>query len=253
MDLLNYLLIGFQLFVGILGQAFPSNIKKCHYGDGKCLMESANALLKNYPKGIPELNLKPFDVLPVKDWLLVNDSQVGGAWYSFELLNQINLGFENTTITQIRGFDRDPTSTKIEIHGKIPRLTYKGDYKAKGRMLWFVEINSTGTSSSDFLNFEFDLTLKVRTEYRNNKRYIRIYELVPNIRLERWIMWLDDFFPDNFDLTIAINNLFNHNWVEFWNELEPGILRLFETVFRSMIDDLFHNVPYDDLFLPDED
>lgn len=64
-------------------------------------------------------------------------------------------------------------------------------------------------------------------------------------------MWLDNFFPENFDLTLAINNLFNRNWVEFWNELEPGILRLFETVFRSMVEDLFDNVAYDDLFLAD--
>jgi len=66
-------------------------------------------------------------------------------------------------------------------------------------------------------------------------------------------MWLDNFFPDNEDLTIAINNLFNRNWVEFWNELEPGILSLFETVFLSLFEDLFEKVPYDDLFLADED
>ncbi|KAH8384160.1 hypothetical protein KR009_012324 [Drosophila setifemur] len=253
MHLLGYVLICSPLFIGLQCQGLPPKVKKCHYGDGKCLVESANALLKNFPKGIPEINLRPIDVVPVKDWLLVNDSRVGGAWYNFELLNQLNYGFENTTITEIRGFDRDPTSSKIEIHGTIPRLVYKGDYQAKGRMLWFVEINSHGTSNSDFLNFKFDITLKVRTEYRNNKRYIKIYELVPNIRLDRWIMWLDDFFPENFDLTLAINNLFNRNWVEFWNELEPGILRLFETVFRSLVEDTFDSVPYDDLFLPDDE
>ncbi|BFF90327.1 protein takeout-like [Drosophila madeirensis] len=246
---LLWIIVGF--FVGLQCQTFPDTVQKCHYGDGKCLAESANALIRNYPKGIPEINLKPFDVVTVKDWLLVNDSQVGGAWYYFLLYNQINLGFENTTITEIKGFDRDPTKSKIEIHGKIPRLVYKGKYQAKGRMLWFVDINSQGDSNSDFLNFRFDLTLKVRTEYRNNKRYMKIYELVPNIRLDRWIQWMDDFFPDNFDMTIAINNLFNRNWVEFWNELEPGILRLFETVFLGMIEDLFHNIPYDDLFLAD--
>ncbi|XP_034662604.1 protein takeout-like isoform X2 [Drosophila subobscura] len=227
---LLWIIVGF--FVGLQCQTFPDKVQKCHYGDGKCLAESANALIRNYPKGIPEINLKPFDVVNVKDWVLVNDSQ-------------------NTTITEIKGFDRDPTKSKIEIHGKIPRLVYKGKYQAKGRMLWMVDINSQGDSNSDFLNFRFDLTLKVRTEYRNNKRYMKIYELVPNIRLDRWIQWMDDFFPDNFDMTIAINNLFNRNWVEFWNELEPGILRLFETVFLGMIEDLFYNIPYDDLFLAD--
>ncbi|EDW96211.1 protein takeout [Drosophila yakuba] len=253
MHFLAYVVITIQLFVGLQCQKLPAKVRKCHFGDGKCLVESANALLRDFPKGIPEVNLNPFNVLPVRNWLLVNDTQVGGAWYYFNLINQINYGFENTTITEIRGFDKDPTATKIEIHGKIPRLVYKGDYVAKGRMLWFVDIHSQGTSESDFLNFRFVLSLKVRVEYRNNKRYLKIYELVPNIRLDRWIMWLDNFFPDNEDLTIAVNNLFNRNWVEFWNELEPGILRLFETVFLSLFENLFENVPYDDLFLSNED
>ncbi|EDW84803.1 uncharacterized protein Dwil_GK14312 [Drosophila willistoni] len=247
------ILLGLVFLTGLQCQKLPKGVSKCHYGDGQCLKDTANALIQNYRKGIPEIYLKTFDVVNVRDWVLVNDSQVGVAWYYFELFNQTNYGFENTTITEIKGFDKDPTLSKIEISGTIPKLIYKGQYNAKGRMLWMVNIESSGNSVSDFLNFQFHLTLKVRTEYRNNKRYMKIYELVPSITLDRWIQWLDDFFPENFDLTLAVNNLFNRNWVEFWNELEPSILRLFTTVFMDMFDELFYNIPYDDLFLQDDE
>lgn len=65
----------------------------------------------------------------------------------------------------------------------------------------------------------------------------------------RWIQWLENFFPENTDLTIAMNRIFNANWVEFWNELEKPILEVFTSVFLSMIEDIFYNVSYDDMFL----
>ncbi|XP_034114477.1 uncharacterized protein LOC117574680 [Drosophila albomicans] len=227
----------------------PNAVKKCHFGDTKCIKETANNLIRRYPKGISSIGLKPLDVVHVKDTVLVNDPPVGNAWYHFELVNQINYGFENVTITEVHGFDEDPTSSKIEIKGIIPRLVYKGNYIAKGRMLWMVNINSTGDSESEFFNFFFEFSLKVQTEYRNNKRYLKIYQLVPNVGLDRWIMWLDNFFPDNSDLTILINKIFNANWVEFWNELEKPILEIFTSVFLSIIQNTLENVAYDDMFL----
>lgn len=125
------------------------------------------------------------DVVHVKDTVLINDQQQGVLWYFFELFNQINYGFENTTITDIKGFDEDPTSSKIIVKGQIPRLIYKGFYNAMGRLLWMVQINTTGESESEFLNFRFDFTLKVQTEYRSGKRYLKIYQLVPNVYVDR--------------------------------------------------------------------
>jgi len=51
-------------------------------------------------------------------------------------------------------------------------------------------------------------------------------------------------------MTIAINQVFNLHWVEFWNELEPTNLKIFAGVFRSVFEDIFKKVPYDDMFLP---
>lgn len=65
-------------------------------------------------------------------------------------------------------------------------------------------------------------------------------------------MWLDNLFPENMDLTIAINELLNTNWLEFWNELEPAFLTIFSSVFTSMIEDTFQKISYDDMFLKDE-
>lgn len=66
-------------------------------------------------------------------------------------------------------------------------------------------------------------------------------------------MWLDNLFPENMDLTIAVNELLNANWLEFWNELEPAIQNIFSGGFTSMIADIFEKISYDDMFLKDNE
>lgn len=63
------------------------------------------------------------------------------------MYDQVNNCFENTTITQVRGLNRDPTSFAVEIHGEIRSLVHKGKYVVNGKILFF-EMNSLGSSSS---------------------------------------------------------------------------------------------------------
>uniref|UniRef100_A0A6P4F905 Protein takeout-like n=1 Tax=Drosophila rhopaloa TaxID=1041015 RepID=A0A6P4F905_DRORH len=223
-------------------------IKRCHYGDSKCIIQSMNQVIKSFPKGIPVLGTKPIDIVDKADFKIWNNVDIGPVWLKFRMFDQLNYGFENTTITEVKGFDRDPTSTSLEIHGKIPSLVHKGKYVVNGKLL-LMEANSKGESVSDLQNFKFFLKLKVTIEYRNNKRYLKVYELVPRLKLDRWIIRLDDFLPENSDLTKAVNQVINKNWVEFWNELEPSILDIFQSVFTNLIEDVFQKVACDDLFL----
>lgn len=53
-----------------------------------------------------------------------------------------------------------------------------------GRVLLFF-FNTTGRLISDFQNFRITLTIKALVEYRNDKRYLKIYNLVPSLDLDR--------------------------------------------------------------------
>jgi len=75
-----------------------------------------------------------------------------------------------------------------------------------------------------------------------------IFQLYSNYS---WIIWLDDLYRENSDLTVALNGVFNDNWVEFWNDLEPKLLSAFGLAFSGMLNQIFENVSYDDMFLPD--
>ncbi|XP_034662602.1 circadian clock-controlled protein-like [Drosophila subobscura] len=240
-----------QLIRSLQGQILPKDIPKCRFGDSECIVDSMNKIIRRYPRGIPALGMKPIDVVDIRNSKFWDNPKVGAFWLQFNLFDQVNYGFENTTITKVKGFTKNPTTSLMEIHGRIPSLIHKGRYMSQGRV-WIVELNSTGEQLSDFQNFRFVLKLKVIMEYRNNKRYLKIYQLNPFVNMDRWVFWLDNFFEENTDMTIAINQVFNQHWVEFWNELEPTNLRIFASVFRDLIEDILHKVSYDDMFLPDQ-
>ncbi|XP_030374788.1 uncharacterized protein LOC115624306 [Scaptodrosophila lebanonensis] len=236
------------MYLTLQGQTIPKDIQKCHFGNTKCTVDSMNAVIRNYPKGLPEIGMKPIDIVDAGFSQVWKNEQIGGTWFNFKLYDLIAYGYENTTITKVEGFGKNPTATRMEIHGQIPSLVHKGKYISYGRA-WFIQLNGTGPSFSDFQNFRFTLKLKVIQEYRNNKRYLNIYELVPIIHMDRWNIWLDEFSPENIDLTIAVNKVFNDNWLEFWNELEPTVLPTLANTFTDLINNIFEKVSYDDMFI----
>jgi len=73
-----------------------------------------NLLIKKFPRGIPALGMKPIDVVDIKNSKFWNDEKVGAFWLDFDLFNQVNYGFENTTITKVSGFDENPTSSLLQ-------------------------------------------------------------------------------------------------------------------------------------------
>ncbi|KAM8708381.1 hypothetical protein ACLKA7_015368 [Drosophila subpalustris] len=249
--MLSYIYIFyFILLLATLCTALPEEVKKCHFGDEKCIIDTMNYVIKHFPKGIPEIGLKPIDVVDIGDLRLLETDKAGATWIGVNLTKQVNYGFENATITEVAGFEKDPTIKHLTMSGHIPTLVHKGLFDASAR-IWLVAMNLSGESTSEFRNMRFTLKLKVAIEFRNNKRYLKIYELVPIVKLDRWVLWMEDLFTENSDLTILINRTFNERWLEVWNEWESQILDSFAGVFLGMIKDTFDRNSYDDMFLPD--
>ncbi|XP_062125363.1 circadian clock-controlled protein daywake-like [Drosophila sulfurigaster albostrigata] len=248
-----YVAISLQFIIASKCETLPESITKCHYGDNRCVRLTINEVIEKFPKGIPVIGMKAMDVVKLPNVQFANNDELNDFWFKLKLYNQSIYGFENTVISEAKGFVKDPTSAEIKIRGVIPKLVCAGNYDAKGRMLWMLNINATGVSKSELSHVLFRMALKVQTEYRNNKRYLKINELTPNIGIDRWQMWFDNFFPKNPALTTVINTIFNENWSEIWKELENPILLIFTNVFLSMLRSIFDNVPYDDLFISKND
>ncbi|KAH8354251.1 hypothetical protein KR084_004774 [Drosophila pseudotakahashii] len=250
MNKLNWLIWWCCCFpVIILGAGLPEDVERCHFGDSTCLVRSINALIKLYPKGIPEIGLPPLDSFNYSDTIILESPYRGPIWMDFRMRDNVNKGFNNATITHVEGFLYEPNQKQIVLEARLPRFLHEATYEMMGRVMLFA-YNTTGRLSSDIQNFRITLTIKTLVEYRNDKRYLKIYDLKPSIKLDRWIISLDNLYKENTDVTIFMNKLLNDNWVEFWNEFHPGIIKSFTISFTTMLNKVFENIAYDDMFLP---
>ncbi|XP_017056889.1 circadian clock-controlled protein daywake isoform X2 [Drosophila ficusphila] len=168
---------------------------------------------------------------------------------NFRMWDNVNKGLNNATITHVEGFLNEPNQKQIVLTAQLPRLLHEASYHMEGKFMLF-QYNTTGRLQSDFQNFRITLTIKTLVEYKNDKRYLKIYSLVPKVDLDRWITWLDGLYKENTDVTTFMNQLLNENWVVFWNELLPGFIEGFTKAFTVLLNKVFENVAYDDMFLP---
>ncbi|XP_017958927.1 circadian clock-controlled protein-like [Drosophila navojoa] len=226
----------------------PDDIKKCYFGDDKCIVASTNQYLRRYGKGNANLGLPPLDDFQVDDITLINSP--GPLWISYKLKNMRLKGLENATIISISGFDRQPEMNKMIIELRTPSLVSQGTYELRGRGV-ILYTNSSGSTHSDLQNVHLTLNVKSFIEYRQNRRYLKIYGVTTKIDLDRWILTADNLFKENTDLTLLLNRVINDNWIEFWNEIEETILPVYTKSILNVVNNIIQQIPYDELFLTD--
>lgn len=124
------------------------------------------------------------DETEIYNFTILDSPKRGPIWFHFQMRDNVSRGFNNATITHVEGFDRNPNKKKIIVQARVPRITHDAKYDMEGKFLLF-KANTTGTVQSDFQNFSLTLTFKVIVEYHHNKRYLKIYNLVPLITIDR--------------------------------------------------------------------
>ncbi|KAL7738473.1 hypothetical protein ACLKA6_006781 [Drosophila palustris] len=245
-----YTLVAFVICLRIVYSAeLPKDIKKCKFGNDACIKGSINQLIKNYPKGIPSLNIQPFDEFRPSDMQLWDSPRVGGSFLKFRLVNQAVSGCQNATVTGVSGFEQDPTKSRIEIELRIPRVTHRSTYEMQLRWLSMVQSNTSGACYAEFQNVTLILNLKVIVKFQKEKRYLKIYELTPQLELGRFVLKLDDLYKESLDLTLAVNRAYNENWLELWNDIERNVLSSYSQKGAQLLDKIFATISYDDMFL----
>ncbi|XP_030566416.1 uncharacterized protein LOC115766572 isoform X2 [Drosophila novamexicana] len=123
----------------VSGAELPTDVEKCRYGDGDCIKNNINQLIRRYPKGLPKLGISPFNDFRPGDLQLFEAPQVGN----------------------VSGFQQDPTKAKLEIGLRIPRLVHRYQYKMQLRWLSMVQTNTTGPCYAEFQNVSLTLNLKL--------------------------------------------------------------------------------------------
>ncbi|KAH8316634.1 hypothetical protein KR067_012282, partial [Drosophila pandora] len=223
-------------------------IHRCRFGNESCLVESLNGYIKTFAKGIPEKCFRPFNRLSGPNFPLFNDSTDLPIGLRLNLKNLTLNGLENSTVLSVKGFEQDPTQKKILIEIRIPRLECVAKFDFDTKLLLF-RASGNGSFNVDAQNFHLNISFKVFVEFRQGKRYLRVYDMDFNVDLDRCIVSLDNLYEWNTDLSIALNRVMNEHWLEFWNELESRFLPYFSRMGVDRLSRFFYYFSYDEMFI----
>lgn len=160
----------FSFFIWRLSAA---GLSRCEAGDTGCLVNIMNEYIESYHKGLRSLNLVSLDPLFIEkvDIIQSRESPVNVNLnfknvtmfglssmkvYKVVYVSEINsdwsycLGFVLKIVLNFKifsGFDKDPSTSKFEIYGKVNRLALIGQYRIKGSV---IILPVTGSGASNF-------------------------------------------------------------------------------------------------------
>ncbi|KAG5671208.1 hypothetical protein PVAND_001417 [Polypedilum vanderplanki] len=227
------LLIFIAICVQIL--AIPSDIERCKLNDEKCLIKSANKVLKKYYEGNADLKLRSFDPMLIDYVNFVQDAGIVTVRGSAN--NSYASGLSKGKIEKIEGFDKNSMIVKF----KTPKLNVNGSYKSIAKVV-NVPINGDGKYKVTFNDFDVTLKSNLTRINRNGKEYFQIISTKMSFTASGGEINISD-------LGYLINLFLNASFDIIKNGLSSVISKAWSEHFEKVINEVLESNSIDELFL----
>ncbi|XP_055684512.1 protein takeout-like isoform X2 [Lutzomyia longipalpis] len=237
------------ILFGILSLSFAElqGIKKCHYGDSACILETASTIIANYSNGVKELGIPTIDPL-VYETADVKKISSGALTAQLYLKNLKVYGYSTAKIYKIEGFTENPT--KLEFHYKIPKITLSADYKLRGEF-FSIPLNEQGKMNDTILNYDYFWNGTVKLVERNNEKYMKLENYRTKFTTSRIYFNFGNLFNGDKVLGDSANEFFNKNWKILFDTMKPILNKITGQFFGNLVSEPFSKIPYKQFFLED--
>ncbi|KAG5681946.1 hypothetical protein PVAND_011347 [Polypedilum vanderplanki] len=229
-------------------QIKANDIEKCNYGDSKCMIEKLNDVFQNKHKGYQQLLLLPtLDPLHINKMSLVQGAESSRVKIALHFNNIDMLGLSKAEVYKASGFNKASDLDMIEIRFKTPKLMIVGPYKANGRIV-LLPLIGAGYSTLMLENVHFLMKFKAKIIEQNGKSHLQLNKSKMTFNTTRLYMNFTDLFNGNSELGKNMNKFINENWRDILDDLKRTIVQSFGDVFSTIINHIFNNFPYAEMF-----
>jgi hypothetical protein len=84
---------------------------------------------------------------------------------------------------------------------------------------------------------------------KNGKSYLNIDKSKLDFEPGSVNVKFENLFNGNKELTASTNEFFNTNWRDIMKEIKPAISKAVLNIFNSLVNNVFANIPYDEMFI----
>ncbi|XP_050079367.1 uncharacterized protein LOC126567180 [Anopheles maculipalpis] len=228
------------------GIKLPSTYTRCKADDEPCIIQAISDTFHKFQGGVPGLGLASLDPLRIDEMDIVQGTGPVNIVLNFK--NVDITGFKDVIVKKAKGFTANPNV--MEMNLLLPVASLVGSYKIKGKVL-ILPIQGEGISNMTMVNCDFLMKWNGGLEKRENgKEYYQMNKIKATFDTTRFYMHLTNLFNGDKALGDNMNQFLNDNWEDILKELKPAIIGAFTRIFRALITNVFENVPYEELFLP---
>ncbi|KAJ3654881.1 hypothetical protein Zmor_014034 [Zophobas morio] len=241
---------GYQVKDAPLLKTRPPWLIACRRSDpelNKCLNDLFAKMFPELAKGIPEMNVDPFEPLPL-DKVTVSKG-AGPITLTGGLFNLVVAGPSNST----------PTYTEFDIPNKkwnfglnLPLLNIKSQYNLKGKIL---VLPLVGHGPCDLRLTDVQSNVKADMKFLSveGREVVKIENMHVTFTVGGMKVKLHNLFNGNKVLGQTVNQFMNQNAVEIIGELSDSIGESLAGIFTDVMNNIYTKIPMDLWLLSDED
>lgn len=233
------------------GVVIPTYSEPCRRNDknfNTCIQTTLQKLLPRFSNGIPELNISSLDPFFLDEYLLHYDSGDISGKCLFK--NVYTYGLKSVKITEVRSEVDDPDYFEMEIDFYFPRVISTGNYKAEG-LIGNFPVQGKGIFNVTAFNVSGTMHLIGHSVKIDEQRHIKITDLrLKEQQIGDMKIFATNLITGNPELSRMALTFANQFWRIFHQLMLPNIQEGFEKVGRPFINQLFLQIPYDQLLPP---
>jgi hypothetical protein len=233
------------------GVVIPTYSDPCKRSDKNfngCIKKTLQELLPKFSNGIPELNISSLDPFFLDEYLLHYDSGdiSGKCLYK----NVYTSGLMNVKITDVRSDIEDPDYFEMEIDFYFPKVVSTGNYKAEG-LIGNFPVQGKGIFNVTAFNVTGTMHLIGHSVNIEGEKHMKITDLrLKEHEIGDMKIFATNLINGNPELSQMALTFANQFWRIFHQLMLPNIQEGFEKVGRPFINQLFLQIPYDQLLPP---
>ncbi|KAL0281490.1 UNVERIFIED_CONTAM: hypothetical protein PYX00_002463 [Menopon gallinae] len=230
------------------GTALPTFIKTCSRDQpdfDACLLSSLQKLHPYLVKGIPELDLPPFD--PFKRDEHVTEYSNGFVQFKATVRDFVTYGITGLKFLQVRTKFEDEKDMLIEVDMTVPKMKAEGKYRIQGKFLGS-DLFTRGSFEVTLVNVTATWDIHGSLETVDGEKYLKINEFGITPEIGDMRIYASDLFNGNQLLTQTALQLFNQNWRQVYGEIQPHTRKTWDEIMREYANNVFMKVPFDKVF-----
>ncbi|CAG9821091.1 unnamed protein product [Phaedon cochleariae] len=225
----------------------PSHFPRCNLTDpniNKCMLEATEKMKPYLAKGVPELNLPPFEPFYMPE--LSFEQGTPAINLKATLKDILMHGMTDYTFSK---FEFDVPNLQFFGHAIFKGIKMEGKYDLHGKIL-AVPLDGSGTFNCTIDNCRTTVHQKTKLITRKGEKYLDISFTNTTMHIGKTRTQLNGLFGDNKELAEVTNKLINDNADELFGEIQPVLEQVMTNLLNDVILGAFiRQIPYDKLYL----